>query len=79
MAQEEQQIQRPRVVRAVYHVPYATTCLPDHEWQRAKLEQMRVKWSPDYKHMTHTLAHLRMFAKKYLPWLYVGMALRGFW
>lgn len=33
-----------RRVRLPASVPYRIACQPDAEWQRCKLEQLRVKW-----------------------------------
>ncbi len=40
----------------IYRELYRTTCTPDAEWQRGKLEALRYKWR--YRHVTHVMQTL---------------------
>ena len=42
--QAARQLTRAPLVRYRYQPPYRTQCVPDQEWQRCKLEQLRYKW-----------------------------------
>ena len=62
-ARHEHKEQRPFLHR--YRPLYRLTCLPDAEWQRCKLEQLRYKWG-GYKDGTRLMQRLGDWGRKML-------------
>jgi hypothetical protein len=68
--QVERDYRRPRW--AVYKQSYRTTCTPDAEWQRCKLEALRYKWG-GYKNGTRWMQALGDIGREWFPWMAGGL------